>query len=86
MIVLVYGEIKKNGRGETHISKVSQPAAGPRIWAAQRPKILVIYNSKGQNQRKKIFVFRHSVSNTLPAYILNKIQIHCIIDYLINKL
>jgi hypothetical protein len=31
MIVLVYGEIKKNGRGETHISKVSQPAAGSRI-------------------------------------------------------
>jgi hypothetical protein len=25
---------KKNGRGETHISKVSQPAAGPRIRAA----------------------------------------------------
>jgi hypothetical protein len=28
MIVLVYGEIKKNGRGETHISKVE--SAGRR--------------------------------------------------------
>ena len=27
-------ENKKNVRGETHMSKVSQPAAGPRIRAA----------------------------------------------------
>ena len=32
MIVIVYGEReKKNGRGETNISKVSQPPAGPII-------------------------------------------------------
>ena len=34
MIVFVYGEIKDNGRGDTDISKVSQPPAGPRIRAA----------------------------------------------------
>ena len=35
MIVLESGEIKKRfGRGETHMSKVSQPPAGPRISAA----------------------------------------------------
>ena len=32
---------KKNGRADTNISQVSQPPAGPRIRAAQRPKILV---------------------------------------------
>ena len=32
---------KKNGRAGTNISQVSQPPAGPRIRAAQRPKILV---------------------------------------------
>ena len=33
MIVFVYGKIQKNGRGEANITKVSQPAAGPRIRA-----------------------------------------------------
>ena len=31
--VLIWGN-KKNGRGETNISKVSQPPAGPRIRTA----------------------------------------------------
>ena len=35
--VRIRGNNKKNVRGETNISKVSQPATGPRI----RPEILV---------------------------------------------
>ena len=41
MIVFVYGEIKKNGRGKTNISKESRPPAGPRIRAAYRLEILI---------------------------------------------
>ena len=45
MIVIVYGEREeKKGRGETNISKVNQPPAGPRIRAAQRLEILVMDN------------------------------------------
>ena len=37
----IRGNKKRYGRWETHMSKVSQPPAGPRIRAVQWPEILL---------------------------------------------